>query len=91
MSNWPEPNPKQEGQSSLTGRAMSAADIEKMNIWNTQTLLQWIQQNSPDRLNSKNAETFLNDEIDGRLFLASAGSIDSFKMPVYLLGQCPSR
>ena len=88
MSTLPEPKPKQKRQSSLTGQAMSAVDIEKMN---RQTLLQWIQQNLAQPLNSKNAETFLNDEIDGRLFLASAGSIDSFKMPVYLLGQCPSR
>src|SRR5436190_7228395 len=84
MKTLPEPNLKQADQSSQAGQAGSAANvgaIQDIRRWDADELLPWIQQKLYIPLKPKDAERFLNAEIDGevffghpdRMFFVSAG------------------
>jgi hypothetical protein len=66
--------------------ATNELTIDKVNSWNANQLLEWIQQNLTSPLDKEDKRLFLKAKINGEVFLSHAGDIDWFenkcKMPV---------
>ena len=81
------PTHKQDESSSQPVQAMSATDeptIQMIESWNTNQLLDWIQQNLILPLDNEDKELFLKAKIDGEAFLGVAGNLDFFNVRVGL-------
>jgi hypothetical protein len=89
MSTSAEPNPKQSELSSQSNQAMPAANeftIDKVKSWNTNKLLEWIQQKLYIPLKPEDAKKFLDADIDGEAFLGLASDRESFRSVGLTLG-----
>jgi hypothetical protein len=67
---------------SQTSHAMPATNeltIDKVKRWNTNQLLEWIQQNLVIPLDDEDKELFSKAKIDGEAFLDLAGDRDYFR------------
>jgi hypothetical protein len=53
--------------------------IDVVECWNTNKLLEWIQQNLNNPLDDDDKEVFLKAKIDGEAFLGLAGDKESFR------------
>src|SRR4051794_36211293 len=82
MSTSPEPNHKQNEQSSQAGQTQSSENestVEDIRRWDKNKLLLWIQQRLSIPLGSKDKEAFLDAEIHGSVFLRGAGKMEYFE------------
>ena len=59
--------------------ATNEPTIQMIKSWNTNQLLDWIQQNLPVPLDNEDKELFLKAKIDGNAFLGVAGDRDFFR------------
>ena len=75
MGAFPEPNPE---QNELSSQANEPTTHEIRN-WDKNKLLLWIQQKLSVQLEPTDAETFLNAEIDGTVFLEGADAREFFQ------------
>src|SRR5438045_6806569 len=81
MSTSTETNIKRSEVISQSSQAMPATNkltVDEIKSWNTNELLEWIQQNLGNPLDKDDKELFLEAKIDGAVFLEGAGNKDFF-------------
>ena len=73
-------------QASQAKFAANEPTIEEIGLWDEEKLLQWIQWKLPIPLKNKDAEKFLNAEIDGQVFSKHVGDRDFFISAGFSIG-----
>ena len=89
MNIFAESSPKQSQLGSQSSREMPATNeltIDDVKGWNTNKLLEWIQQQLSIPLKPKDEKKFLDADIDGEAFLGLASNRESFRSVGLSLG-----
>src|SRR5438045_8398207 len=81
MSTSTETNIKRSEVISQSSQAMPATNkltVDEVKSWNTNELLEWIQQNLGNPLDKEDKELLFKAKIDGEAFLGLANKVDFF-------------